>query len=78
VDPKRNTTQTGLKRIDSKTLNSGFALFGTPDVVKTLQMMPGVSAGTELLSGFYVHGGDGSDNLFLLDGVPIYQSSHLV
>ena len=78
VDPKRNSTQTGLKRIDSRTINSGFALFGTPDVVKTLQMMPGVSSGTELLSGFYVHGGDGSDNLFLLDGVPIYQSSHLL
>ena len=78
VDPKRNSTQTGLKRIDSKTINSGFALFGTPDVVKTLQLMPGVSAGTELLSGFYVHGGDGSDNLFLLDGVPIYQSNHLI
>ena len=78
IDPKRNETQTGLKRIDSKMLNSGFALFSTPDVIKTLQMMPGVSSGTELLSGFYVHGGDGSDNLFLLDGVPIYQSSHLL
>ena len=78
VDPKRNATQTGLKRIDSKTINSGFALFSTPDVIKTLQMMPGVSSGTELLSGFYVHGGNGSDNLFLLDGVPIYQSSHLL
>ena len=78
LDPKRNTTQTGLKRIDNKTINSGFALFGSPDVIKTLQMMPGVSSGTELLSGFYVHGGDGSDNLFLLDGVPIYQSSHLL
>lgn len=77
VDPKRNTTQTGLKRIDSKDINSGFALFSTPDVIKTLQLMPGVSSGTELLSGFYVHGGDGSDNLFLLDGVPIYQISHL-
>lgn len=77
VDPKRNTTQTGLKRIDSRDLNSGFALFSTPDLVKTLQMQPGVSSGTELLSGFYVHGGDGSDNLFLLDGVPIYQISHL-
>ena len=76
VDVKRNTTQTGLKRIDSKDINSGFALFNTPDVVKTLQMMPGVASGTELLSGFYVHGGDGSDNLFLLDGVPIYQISH--
>ena len=77
VDPKRNTTQTGLKRIDSKDINSGFALFSTPDVIKTLQLMPGVNSGTELLSGFYVHGGDGSDNLFLLDGVPIYQVSHL-
>lgn len=78
MDPHRNSTQTGLKRIDSRTINSGFALFSTPDVIKTLQMMPGVSSGTELLSGFYVHGGDGSDNLFLLDGVPVYQSSHLL
>ena len=78
VDPKRNSTQTGLKRIDSKDINSGFALFSTPDVIKTLQLLPGVSSGTELLSGFYVHGGDGSDNLFLLDGVPIYQVSHLL
>ena len=78
MDPQRNSTQTGLKRIDSRTINSGFALFSTPDVIKTLQMMPGVSSGTELLSGFYVHGGDGSDNLFLLDGVPVYQSSHLL
>ena len=78
IDPKRNATQTGLKRIDNRSINSGFALFSTPDVVKILQMMPGVSSGTELLSGFYVHGGNGSDNLFLLDGVPIYQSSHLL
>ena len=78
VEPRRNSTQTGLKRIDNRTINSGFAIFSTPDVIKTLQMMPGVSSGTELLSGFYVHGGDGSDNLFLLDGVPIYQSSHLL
>ena len=78
IDPRRNSTQTGLKRIDSRDLNSGFALFSTPDLIKTLQMQPGVSSGTELLSGFYVHGGDGSDNLFLLDGVPIYQVSHLI
>ncbi|MBO7191809.1 MAG: TonB-dependent receptor [Bacteroidales bacterium] len=78
ADPQRNSTQTGLKRIDSKDINSGFAIFSTPDVIKTLQMMPGVASGTELLSGFYVHGGDGSDNLFLLDGVPVYQVSHLL
>lgn len=78
LDPKRNSTQTGLKRINNKDINSGFALFSTPDVIKTLQLLPGVSSGTELLSGFYVHGGDGSDNLFLLDGVPVFQVSHFL
>ena len=78
LDPKRNQTQTGLKRIDNRDINSGFAIFSTPDVIKTLQMLPGVASGTELLSGFYVHGGDGSDNLFLLDGVPVFQVSHLL
>ena len=72
----RNTTQTGLMHIESKQLNSGVALFGTPDVIKKLQMMPGVAAGNELMSGLYVHGGDGNDNLFLLDGVPLYNITH--
>ena len=78
TDPKRNSTQTGYMRIDTRKLNRGFALFSTPDVIKTLQTLPGVSSGTELLSGFYVHGGDGTDNLYLLDGVPIYQVSHML
>ena len=72
----RNTTQTGLMHIESRQLNSGVALFGTPDVIKKLQMMPGVAAGNELMSGLYVHGGDGNDNLFLLDGVPLYNITH--
>ncbi len=72
----RNTTQTGLMHIESKQLNSGVAVFGTPDVIKKLQMLPGVAAGNELMSGLYVHGGDGNDNLFLLDGVPLYNISH--
>ena len=71
-------TQTGLQRIDETLLRRGFAIFNTPDIIKTLQMMPGVAGGTELMSGLYVHGGDGTDNLFLLDGVPLYQVSHLV
>ena len=74
----RAATQTGLQRIDGSLLRRGFAIFNTPDIIKTLQMMPGVAGGTELMSGLYVHGGDGTDNLFLLDGVPLYQVSHLV
>ncbi len=72
----RNTTQTGLMHIESKQLTSGIAVFGTPDVIKKLQLLPGVAAGNELMSGLYVHGGDGNDNLFLLDGVPLYNISH--
>lgn len=71
-------TQTGLVKITNSQINSGFALFNSPDVIKTLQRLPGVSSGTELLSGLYVHGGTGSDNLFLLDGVPLYGTSHLI
>ncbi len=68
---------TGLVRLDRKMLSEAPAVLGSPDVIKVIQNLPGVSAGTELMSGLYVHGGDGSDNLFLLDGVPLYQVSHL-
>ena len=75
---ERNTTQTGFQKIDGKSFNKGFAVLSSPDVIKTLQNLPGVASGTELLSGMYVRGGDGSDNLYLLDGVPMYQVSHLL
>ncbi len=73
----RNATQTGLKNIDGSRFRKGFAVMSSPDVIKELQNLPGVAGGTELLSGMYVHGGDGTDNLFLLDEVPLYQVSHL-
>ena len=68
---------TGLKRLNETDILKGSAFLGTPDVIKTLQNMPGVSSGMELMSGLYVHGGDGSDNLFLIDEVPLFQVSHL-
>lgn len=75
---KEITTQTSLQRIDGSKIGRNFAVLGSPDLIKTLQMLPGVSSGSELGSGMYVRGGDGSDNLYLLDGVPMYQVSHLV
>ncbi len=74
---KVRSARTGLEKLDGKAFNKGFAVLSSPDVIKTLQTLPGVASGTELLSGMYVHGGIGSDNLFLLDGVPLYQVSHL-
>ena len=72
----RNTTQTGLAHLDNSFLKRGAVAFGTPDIIRSLLTLPGVAAGNELMSGLSVHGGDGTDNLFLLDGVPIYNISH--
>ena len=52
-------------------------LFGESDVLKSLQLLPGVQAGTEGSSGFYVRGGGPDENLFLLDGVPVYNVNHI-
>ena len=50
---------------------------GEADLVKILQMKPGVQSGGEGNSGLYVRGGGPDQNLILLDGVPIYNISHL-
>ena len=52
-------------------------IFGETDVLKVLQLLPGVQSGTEGMSGMYVRGGGPDENLFLLDGVPMYNVNHL-
>ena len=46
-------------------------------VLKAIQLLPGVQSGGEGTSGFYVRGGGPDQNLILLDGVPVYNASHL-
>jgi hypothetical protein len=53
------------------------ALLGESDVLKALQLMPGVQSGGEGSSGLYVRGGGPDQNLILLDGAPIYNASHI-
>ena len=50
---------------------------GESDVLKTLQLLPGVQSGGEGTSGLYVRGGGPDQNLILLDGVPVYNANHL-
>lgn len=57
-------------------INKEYSLLSSPDVVKTLQRLPGISDGTELSSGLYVRGGNNDENLFILDGAPVYQTNH--
>lgn len=71
------TTQTGKVTFNPKELKTEYALLSSPDLIKTLQNQAGVAAGTELISGLYVHGGTNDGNLFLLDGTPIYQVNHM-
>lgn len=52
-------------------------LLGEKDIIKTLQLLPGVQSGSEGSSGIYVRGGGPDQNLILLDGVPIYNANHL-
>lgn len=52
-------------------------LLGEADVLKVIQLLPGVQSGTEGSTGIYVRGGGPDQNLFLLDGVPVYNASHL-
>ena len=53
------------------------AILGEKDVLKALQLLPGVASGGEGQAGLYVRGGSPDQNLILLDGVPVYNASHL-
>ena len=59
-------------------IKSAPALFGEADVLKTIQLLPGVQGGTEGFSGLYVRGGGPDENLLLLDGIPIYNAEHML
>lgn len=71
------TAQTGRVTLTADQLHTEFSLLSSSDLVKRLQSLPGVSSGTELLSGLYVHGGNNDENLFTLDGMPLYQINHV-
>lgn len=53
-------------------------LLGENDLIKALQLLPGVQSGTEGSAGLYVRGGGPDENLLLLDGVPLYNVNHLM
>ena len=59
---------------DVQTLPS---LLGEPDILKTFQLMPGVSSGAEGSSGLYVRGGTPDQTLILMDGATVYNAGHL-
>jgi hypothetical protein len=68
----------GVERLDPKELSKLPVLLGEKDIIKTMQLRPGVKNAGEGSSGFYVRGGGADQNLILLDEAPVYNASHLL
>ncbi|WP_040299520.1 TonB-dependent receptor [Arcticibacter svalbardensis] len=77
-DENVRSPQMGLDKLDMKTLDNVPVLFGEKDILKTIQLLPGVKSGGEGNTGFFVRGGAADQNLILLDEATVYNSSHLL
>jgi outer membrane receptor for ferrienterochelin and colicin len=71
------SSQMSVVKLRAEQIKSVPTLLGEVDLIKTLQLLPGVQSGSEGGSGMYVRGGGPDQNLILLDGVPVYNASHL-
>lgn len=70
--------QMGLQKVNVREISNVPVLLGERDVLKTLQLLPGIKSAGEGNSGFYVRGGSTDQNLILLDEAPVYNASHLL
>lgn len=71
------STEMSVISLKGETIKKMPAILGEPDVLKSLQLLPGVSSVNEASSGFNVRGGSVDQNLILLDEATIYNASHL-
>lgn len=72
------SNEMSVEKINVKDVSSIPVLFGENDVMKVLQLLPGVKSAGEGSSGFFVRGGNSDQNLILLDEAPVYNASHLL
>jgi len=77
IESQLTSTQMSRVEIPMEKVQSLPAFLGEADVIKTIQLLPGVQSGTEGTSGLYVRGGGPDQNLILLDDVPVYNAEHL-
>ena len=71
-------TQMGVEHLSTKEIKNVPVLFGERDVLKTLQLLPGVKPVSQGTSGLSVRGGSADQNLILLDEAPVYNAAHLL
>ena len=70
--------QMGIEQLSTKEIKNIPMLFGERDVLKAIQLLPGIKSAGEGNAGFYVRGGAADQNLILLDEAPVYNASHLL
>ncbi|HEX8376728.1 MAG TPA: carboxypeptidase-like regulatory domain-containing protein, partial [Pedobacter sp.] len=68
----------GVEKLNMQTIKDVPILFGEKDILKTLQLLPGIKSAGEGNSGFYVRGGASDQNLIVLDEAIVYNASHLL
>ena len=68
----------GVAKIRPQDIDNVPVLFGEKDVLKTIQLLPGIQGAGEGNSGFFVRGGNADQNLILLDEATVYNASHLL
>lgn len=73
-----SSTEMSTIEVNIETVKKLPALFGEVDIIKAIQLLPGVKSIGEGSSGFYVRGGNVDQNLILLDEAPIYNASHVL
>lgn len=72
------STSMSVQKLDIKEVKALPVLFGEQDILKTIQLLPGIKSAGEGNSGFYVRGGTTDQNLVLLDEAPVYNTAHLL
>ena len=70
--------QIGVEKVDITTLAKVPSLFGEKDIIKSIQLLPGVKSESEGSGGYQVRGGTAAQNLILLDGATVYNAGHLM
>jgi carboxypeptidase-like protein/TonB-dependent receptor-like protein len=77
ADANITDLEISTEKIDLVALKNMPSVFGEPDLIKMVQMMPGVITAGEGTSSYFVRGGSADQNLILIDEAPIYDPSHL-
>lgn len=77
ADANVKNAQSGVDKLEIKTANKIPVLLGERDILKTIQLLPGIQTTGEGNTGFYVRGGNNDQNLILLDNATVYNPSHL-